>query len=55
VLNAPNLGQVTTALIAPPATPQIGKVIEGHALPEPQVEKPEPDKITDPEDAGKSS
>jgi hypothetical protein len=38
-LNAPNLGQVT---IVPPATPLIGKVIEARAVPEPQVEKPEP-------------
>jgi hypothetical protein len=41
-LNAPNVGQVTAVLIAAPATQLIGKVIEGHALPEPQVEKPEP-------------
>jgi hypothetical protein len=40
-LNAPNLGQVTAVLIAPPATPLIGKVIEGRALPGPQVDKPE--------------
>jgi hypothetical protein len=41
-LDAPHLGQVATALIAPPAAPLLGKVIEGHALPEPQVENPEP-------------
>jgi hypothetical protein len=42
-LNAANdVGQVTTALIAPPATPLIGEVIEGRALSDPEVEKPEP-------------
>jgi hypothetical protein len=42
-LNAANdVGQVTTVLIAPPATRLIGKVIEERALPDPQVEKSEP-------------
>jgi hypothetical protein len=41
-LSALNLGLVTTALIAPPAAPFLGKLIEREALVEPQAEKAEP-------------
>ena len=40
--NAPNVEQVLGALIAAPAAQLFGKLIEGCALPDPQVEKPEP-------------